>query len=123
MRERTTSRSARPRCGTSCAPKPGAAIALGLREPVTPGAAAGGRLDGEIERAAGLDAGASRATRSSSRRGTVHAIGADVALCEIQQNSDITYRLYDYGRPRELHLDQAVPVADLGVHPGRSRCR
>ena len=39
---------------------------------------------------------------------TVHAIGAGVSLIEVQQNSDITYRLYDYGRPRELHLDQAI---------------
>ncbi|MDG2002328.1 MAG: class I mannose-6-phosphate isomerase [Novosphingobium sp.] len=43
--------------------------------------------------------------------GTVHAIGAGVSLIEVQQNSDITYRLYDYGRPRELHLDEAVVVA------------
>jgi mannose-6-phosphate isomerase len=42
---------------------------------------------------------------------TVHAIGAGVSLIEVQQNSDITYRLYDYGRPRELHLDQAIAVA------------
>ncbi|MGH9668117.1 MAG: hypothetical protein ACRD9L_27170, partial [Bryobacteraceae bacterium] len=51
--------------------------------------------------------------------GTVHAIGGGIALCEIQQNSDVTYRLYDYGRPRELHLDKAVEVADLGPSPGR----
>jgi mannose-6-phosphate isomerase len=43
--------------------------------------------------------------------GTVHAIGAGVSLIEVQQNSDTTYRLYDYGRPRELHLEQAVAVA------------
>ena len=43
--------------------------------------------------------------------GTVHAIGAGLALCEIQQHSDITYRLYDYGRPRELHLEKAMQVA------------
>lgn len=43
--------------------------------------------------------------------GTVHAIGAGLALCEIQQHSDITYRLYDYGRPRELHLDHAAAVS------------
>lgn len=52
--------------------------------------------------------------------GTVHAIGAGLALCEIQQHSDVTYRLYDYGRPRELHLDAALAVADLGCHPGAS---
>lgn len=43
--------------------------------------------------------------------GTVHAIGAGVSLIEIQQNSDITYRLYDYGRPRPLHLDKGIAVA------------
>jgi len=45
---------------------------------------------------------------------TVHAIGAGVSIIEIQQNSDITYRLYDYGRPRELHLDEAIAVAQSG---------
>lgn len=51
--------------------------------------------------------------------GTIHAIGAGILLCEIQQNSDITYRLYDYGRKdsfgkrRELHIEQAIQVADL----------
>ena len=42
---------------------------------------------------------------------TVHAIGAGISLIEVQQNSDITYRLYDYGRPRELHLDAGLRVA------------
>lgn len=43
--------------------------------------------------------------------GTIHAIGAGITLIEIQQNSDVTYRLYDYGRPRELHLDDGAKVA------------
>lgn len=43
--------------------------------------------------------------------GTVHAIGAGISLVEVQQNVDITYRLYDYGRPRELHLQQGVQVS------------
>jgi mannose-6-phosphate isomerase len=47
--------------------------------------------------------------------GTIHAIGGGLALLEFQQNVDVTYRLYDYGRPRELHVEQAVAVA----HPGR----
>ncbi|NBC36905.1 mannose-6-phosphate isomerase [Novosphingobium sp. FSY-8] len=42
---------------------------------------------------------------------TVHAIGAGVSVIEVQQTSDITYRLYDYGRPRELHLDEGLAVA------------
>lgn len=43
--------------------------------------------------------------------GTIHAIGPGIRLVEVQQNADITYRLYDYGRPRELHLDEAISVA------------
>lgn len=55
---------------------------------------------------------------------TVHAIGAGILLCEIQQNSNSTYRIYDYGRKdkygnsRELHLEKALQVADLsGKNP------
>ncbi len=48
--------------------------------------------------------------------GTVHAIGGGLSLFELQQNSDVTYRLYDYGRPRELHLDDAIKVADRGPY-------
>ena len=40
--------------------------------------------------------------------GTPHAIGGGIYICEIQQNCDTTYRIYDYGRPRELHLNQAA---------------
>jgi mannose-6-phosphate isomerase len=47
-----------------------------------------------------------------SPAGTVHAIGGGLALIEVQQNLDLTYRLYDYGRPRELHVDEGVAVAD-----------
>lgn len=49
--------------------------------------------------------------------GTVHAVGAGIALIEIQQNSDITFRLYDYGRPRELHLDAGMAVARGEAYP------
>ena len=48
--------------------------------------------------------------------GTIHAIGAGIALLEFQQNADVTYRLYDYGRPRELHLDDAIAVAELAPY-------
>lgn len=54
--------------------------------------------------------------------GTVHAIGAGVTIAELQQNSDVTYRLYDYGRPRALHLDEALQVANRDVyHDARQR--
>jgi mannose-6-phosphate isomerase len=48
--------------------------------------------------------------------GTVHAIGSGLSLVEVQQNSDTTFRLYDYGRPRDLHLDRALAVADFGPY-------
>ena len=53
------------------------------------------------------------------KAGTVHAIGAGCLICEIQQSSNITYRLYDYGRKdkngkkRELHIDKALDVLDM----------
>jgi mannose-6-phosphate isomerase len=46
--------------------------------------------------------------------GTIHAIGAGIVLAEIQQHSDVTFRLFDYGRQRELHEDSAVAVSDAG---------
>jgi len=52
---------------------------------------------------------------------TVHAIGGGCSIIEIQQNSDITYRLYDYGRPRELHLDEAIAVANGAPHAAEFR--
>ena len=48
--------------------------------------------------------------------GTIHAIGPGISLIEVQQNCDTTYRLYDYGRPRELHLEQALRVAIPGPY-------
>jgi mannose-6-phosphate isomerase len=55
--------------------------------------------------------------------GRIHAIGSGITLCEIQQSSDITYRIYDWdrpgmdGKPRELHLQQALDVIDFEVLP------
>lgn len=52
--------------------------------------------------------------------GTLHAIGKGILIAEIQQNSNTTYRIYDYGRvgadgkPRQLHIDKAVEVTKLG---------
>lgn len=54
--------------------------------------------------------------------GTIHAIGKGCLIAEVQQNSNLTYRVYDYGRlgadgkPRALHIDQAIAVADLSVY-------
>jgi mannose-6-phosphate isomerase len=50
--------------------------------------------------------------------GTVHAVGANSILVETQQNCDITYRLYDYGRPRQLHLEQGMAAIREKTHAG-----
>src|SRR3546814_15446680 len=52
-----------------------------------------------------------------NRAGTIHAIGGGLTIVEVQQNVDCTYRLYDYGRPRELHLDEGLKVANPGRAP------
>ena len=51
--------------------------------------------------------------------GTVHAIGPGVVLLETQQTSDVTYRLFDYGRPRELHLEQGLKVIKPQTEAGK----
>ncbi|MBZ5522664.1 MAG: class I mannose-6-phosphate isomerase [Acidobacteriia bacterium] len=51
--------------------------------------------------------------------GTVHAIGPGAVIVETQQNSDTTYRLYDYGRPRELHIEHGLQAAKEKTRAGR----
>ncbi len=46
--------------------------------------------------------------------GTIHAIGAGLVIAELQQRSDATFRLFDYGRKRELHVENAIVVAHTG---------
>src|SRR5262249_17736393 len=55
--------------------------------------------------------------------GTVHAIGPDCVLLETQQNSDTTYRLYDYGRPRELHIDRGLEAMKEVTRAGKVKSR
>jgi mannose-6-phosphate isomerase len=97
--------------------EPGAEIALGFREAVARERLREASVSGEIENLLRWIPVAPGETYFTPAR-TVHAIGGGMALCEIQQVSDVTYRLYDYGRPRELHLDKGIAVSDLGPHPG-----
>ncbi len=53
--------------------------------------------------------------------GTVHTIGPGSVLVETQQNSDTTFRLYDYGRPRELHVEQGLRVMKERTRAGKVR--
>ena len=95
--------------------EPGATLGVGFREPIGREAMRAAALDGSIE-----DLLAWHPVRAGDffyiPAGTVHAIGAGVSLIEVQQNADITYRLYDYGRPRELHLDAGIAVAKGEPH-------
>ena len=102
--------------------EPDARIAIGFED----------RIDSETLRAAARDGSIEEKLRWFAiapgdffylPANTVHAIGPGCRLIEIQQNSDITYRLYDYGRPRELHLDAAVAVAKGEPHPADLRRR
>lgn len=90
--------------------QPGATLGIGFRDPIDSNAMHAAALDGSIE-----DLLLWHTVKAGDfyyiPANTVHAIGAGVSLIEVQQNSDITYRLYDYGRPRELHLDESIAVA------------
>ena len=90
--------------------EPGARLGIGFNAPVGPEALRAAARDGSIERLMTWHP-VSAGDFFYIPANTVHAIGAGVSLIEVQQNSDITYRLYDYGRPRELHLDDGLAVA------------
>ncbi len=110
-------------CGkTECwyvlAAEPGAQIGLGLKPGVTREDLA--RAIGEIRAEEllnwiDLQAG----DMIFVEAGTVHTIGPGSVLVETQQNSDTTYRLYDYGRPRELHIQQGIAAVKEQTRSGK----
>lgn len=92
-----------------------AVIGLGLEQRVAPDQLRGAALDGSIEQLIDWKPVAV-GDHFHVTPGTIHAIGGGIALVEVQQYADITYRLYDYGRPRELHLDAAMSCAEPGPY-------
>lgn len=93
----------------------GAKLALGVREAVSLAELGRAAKDGSLERL--LDwKPVEGGDFFYVPAGTIHSIGPGIALLEFQQNADITYRLYDYGRPRELHVDDAVAVSDASPY-------
>ncbi len=92
------------------AAEPDATIALGTLAPMTAAELRASALDGSIETMVDWKS-VKAGDVIYSPAGTVHAIGAGITLIEVQQNVDLTYRLYDYGRPRELHLEDGVAVS------------
>lgn len=97
-------------CWLILAAEPGATLGIGFDEHITPDAMRAAALDGSIEDLMTWH-DVSPGDFFYIPANTVHAIGVGVSLIEVQQNSDITYRLYDYGRPRELHLDDGITVS------------
>lgn len=92
--------------------EPDAELGVGLKAETTREALRDAALDGSI-----VDMIDWRPSKANdfvyNRAGTIHAIGGGLTVVEVQQNIDCTYRLYDYGRPRELHLDEGLKVSTL----------
>ena len=101
---------------------PDARIAVGLKRQLTPQELRASIKDGSI---AGLTQWRPvlKGDIIFVPAGTIHAIGAGIVLAEIQQRSDATFRLYDYGRQRELHEDSAIAVSDAGPVQAQSGAR
>jgi mannose-6-phosphate isomerase len=96
--------------------EPGATLGLGLKRAVSADELRRSALDGSIEELMDWRP-VSAGDFFFVPAGTVHAIGAGISLLEFQQNADVTYRLYDYGRPRELHLDEGMAVSQPEPYP------
>lgn len=92
--------------------EPGAAVALGLKHPVTPQQLRLAVADGLV-----ADLVAWRTISAGETvevpAGTIHAIGPGLVIAEIQQRSDATFRLFDHGRSREIHIDHALTAAHM----------
>jgi mannose-6-phosphate isomerase len=97
--------------------EPGAELALGFREEISADAVRAAIADGTLEeklRYLPVKAG----DMVFVEAGTVHSIGPGMVILETQEYSDITYRLYDYGRPRELHVDVGLAVTRTATGAG-----
>jgi mannose-6-phosphate isomerase len=107
--------SGKEECWVIVAAEPGARLGIGTTEPLSADALRAASQSGAIE-----DLMDWKPVHAGDYfyipAGTIHAIGAGITLIEVQQNMDLTYRLYDYGRPRPLHLDDGVAVAQAAPY-------
>ncbi len=101
--------------------EPGATIGLGLRKKCMRKEVEAAIADGSV-----VDLVDWRPVRRGdviyNRAGTIHAAGAGLVLLEVQQSVDLTYRLFDYGRPRELHLEAGLAVSRFEPHYDSRDC-
>lgn len=111
-----------PRGKTECwyalAAEPGATLALGLKPDTTPGNLRAGIHDGSLESKLNVIP-VEPGDMIFVDAGTVHTIWPGSILLETQQNCDLTYRIYDYGRGRELHIDKAMEATKLKTRAGK----
>ena len=98
--------------------EPGAVVALGLKDGVDVAQVKAAVTDGTMESLMEW-VSVSVGDMLFVDAGTVHAIAPGVVLLETQQTSDVTYRLYDYGRPRELHLEKGLQVIKTKTAAGK----
>jgi mannose-6-phosphate isomerase len=105
-------------CWYVLAAKPGATIGLGLKPGITRASFEQAIRDGRTDELLHW-VEVHRGEMIYSPAGTVHAIGPGVVLVETQQNSDTTYRLYDYGRGRELHVAEGLAAIKDATPAGK----
>jgi mannose-6-phosphate isomerase len=111
-----------PRGKTECwyalSAEPEARVAVGLKAGVTGDAVRAGIKNGSLEESLQV-LPVSAGDMIFVDAGTVHAIWPGSILLETQQNCDLTYRLYDYGRPRELHVEKSLEAMRLTTRAGK----
>jgi len=111
-----------PRGKTECwyalAAGPEAKVALGLRPGVTLDQVRAGIHDGTLEESLNI-VQVVAGDLIFVDAGTVHAIWPGAILLETQQNCDLTYRMYDYGRPRVLHIEKSLEATKLVTRAGK----
>ncbi|MDK2761561.1 MAG: class I mannose-6-phosphate isomerase [Sphingopyxis sp.] len=114
--------SGKDECWLVLAADPGAELGVGLKRSADRSDLRDAALDGSI---AELIDWRTAAVNDFiyNPAGTIHAMGAGLTVVEIQQNINCTYRLYDYGRTRALHLDEGLAVARLEPGPDPRDCR
>ncbi len=111
-----------PRGKTECwyalAAEPEARVALGLKPGATLQQVRNGIHDGTLEESLNV-VQVVAGDLIFVDAGTVHAIWPGAVLLETQQNCDLTYRMYDYGRPRELHIEKSLEATRLTTRAGK----
>ena len=119
--DRLAQKYGQPRGKTECwyalSAEPGAQVAAGLKPGITMDQVRAGIQDGTLEESLAMvpvEAG----DMVFVDAGTVHAIWPGSILLETQQNCDVTYRMYDYGRPRELHIEKSIEATRLATRAG-----